>query len=202
MKNFKFLTLFAIGLLLMLSACEKEPKSSGGDTPSPERNTDGKIEMSVAALGTDVEKLINKLEKKGWEELDYDKKNETYYYWNGMDELCDILTRDDIVYVTIWNDYYTSFSKALSAFCDYHDVAVDKAKDVYEGGINGRDFSSPSEFKKYLNSVSESDIKYGGAEEVFVNSKKGYYIALEIYYDSREGLWMVEIDVALFDIGG
>ncbi len=198
MKNFKFLAPFALGLLLTLGACEKDSKSSGGDPSTPE----GKIEMSVAALGTDVEKLINKLEKKGWEEFAYDEENEYYCCWNGKDEYCDIMTEDDIVYVTVWNDYYTSFSKALSAFCDYHDAAVDKAKDVYEGGINGRGFSSPSEFKKYLNSVSESDIKYGGADEVFVNSKKGYYIGIGIHYDSYEELWNVEIDIADSGIGG
>lgn len=156
MKNLKLLYILALGLLLTLGACEKDSKSSGVDPSTPEEKNDpstpeGKIEMSIAALGTNGEKLIDKLEQKGWDgHRESSKEYDEYFiYTKGDNEMCEILLAYDGVYVVSWINRYKSFSDAVTAYCDYHDTAESKAKDEYDGQVYGsrEEFVKPSELK-------------------------------------------------------
>ncbi|MCQ2361321.1 MAG: hypothetical protein MJ009_07615 [Paludibacteraceae bacterium] len=79
--------------------------------------------------------------------------------------------------------------------CDYHDAAVNKAKDEYYGQYDGystKEFSEPSEFIKYMKSVKEKDMKNASAGEYFLNLKKEYGISIGIGYDEYMNCWIVE----------
>ncbi|MCQ2361323.1 MAG: hypothetical protein MJ009_07625, partial [Paludibacteraceae bacterium] len=144
--------------------------------------------------GTDGEKLINKLEKNSWEYSSSGYGYDEYYIYTKQDEMCEINLGDDEVYAVSWISYYTSFSDAVTALCDYHDAAKGKAKDDYGGqyeGYSTKEFSEPSEFIKYIKAVKESDMKNAAAGEYFINTKNEYLISLYFGYASKYKKWVL-----------
>ncbi len=194
MKNFKFLAPFALGLLLTLGACEKDSKSSGGgDDPS---TPEGKIEMAIAAIGTDGDKFISKLEKKGWSLYD-DDDFEGIMYSKGDNEGCYIVfDEDNHILVVQWMDSYDDLSDAKEALSDYHSATTEKYNKGYSAYCGSYSFDNPSDFIKYVNSAKESELG-NDVSEHSMNSKEGvqFYNRLQNYYKS----WKVIASVVSID---
>lgn len=176
-------------MLLMLGACKKN------DPSTPE----GKIEMGIAALGTDGQKFISKLESKGWvfdkaesmtEEKVYKKDN----------ELCAIVFEENKVYVVSYHDEYKSFDDAKKSLNDYHKTSTQKYNKNYSGRVGfDKTFSSPSDWMDYVNSLSEADLKKfkdsNAVLEDGMNTKETFMVEDEIIFLSYLSVWAVSAAV-------
>ncbi len=154
MKNVNFILVLALSMLLMLGACKKNESTSSGDPTTSE----GKIELGIAALGTDGKILINKLESKGWV-LDKEESMSEETVYKKDNELCAIVFEENKVCAVSYHDEYKSFDDAKKALNNYHSATTKKYNKNYSGRVGfDKTFSSPSDWMDYVNSLSEADI--------------------------------------------
>lgn len=195
MKNLKFFSVLALGMLLMLGACKKNESSNAsfnGDPSTPE----GKIELAIASLNTNGENLFSKLEAKGWELVEVDEHvNDVKMYLKGNEE-CTISFMNNKVIGVNWGDNYNSFADAKKAFLNYHNASVAKYNNDYFGMArsqkgDGKNFKNPSECMTYVNKATENDLKNGSVDEGGLNSNNSNYFECMIQDFIPQSCWRV-----------
>ncbi|MCQ2351395.1 MAG: hypothetical protein MJ003_05405 [Paludibacteraceae bacterium] len=150
MKNLKLISVLALGMLLMLGACKKDDPSS----------TTGKVELSIAALGTDGAEFCSKLEAKGWTLKSSTDKEKQYTKDSNS---CTVkYDTDKKVKELYWTDKYGSFDDAKKPFADAQKVTTRKYTKKYAAYTSGFNphwvAGNPDECLKFVNEATKKSL--------------------------------------------